>query len=160
MSIEKVTFKDWVFEVDRSLNEAHYAMFVSDGAATCGCGNCENYLAYRDQIFPDEVKKLFDNLGIDYKKDAEIMTNYKTSDGLYNIMGWFHFKGLILRGKNCAIPLPGGNGYSIELSRFSDNFSIGFSNRDNLSYFENNDDLIELTFETNIPWVLDPTLET
>jgi hypothetical protein len=158
--MEKVTFKDWVFEVDRSLNEAHYATFVSDGAATCGCGNCENYLACRNDIFPDEVKKLFENLGIDYKKDVDIMTNYKTSDGLYNTMGWFHFKGRIIAGETSAIPLPEGNGYSITLINIVENFSIGFSNRDNLSSFENNDDVIELTFETNIPWVLDPALET
>lgn len=153
-----VIFKEWAFEVDKELNRKAYEGFVNSGADTCDCGNCKNYLKFRESVFPVEIKSLFNDLGIDYKKEFDIITNYKTSNGLYNTMGWFHFKGNILSGKNCAAELPNG-GHSVEVVPVLENFAIGFATGTGMTYFEDESGLIEFLFETDIPWVIDLELE-
>jgi hypothetical protein len=160
MAVETVVFKEWAFKVDKKVNEQAYASFLNNGSETCICGNCKNYLAYRDQVFPDEIKKLFKDLGIEYNKEVDIVTYQKLPNGLYHTGGWFHFKGLMICGRDSNEPLQQG-GYLVKLTVVSDNFSIGFSNNifGNLNYFEDKDNLIQIDFETNIPWVLNSTLE-
>ncbi|MET3978708.1 hypothetical protein ABIB62_001277 [Mucilaginibacter sp. UYP25] len=158
MSIKTVKFRDWIFEVDVELTQQTYANVEFGGAYSCTCGNCKNYLAFRESVFPDKIKVLFTQLGIDYTKEVEIMTNQKFSNGFYDTIGWFHFKGSIVSGKNAYTPLLGG-GYTVELTSITDNFLIGFDPGDFMAFFEDKEGLIEVTFQTNIPWVIDPKLE-
>jgi hypothetical protein len=153
-----VTFRDWQFEVDRELTAATYDKVSKSGAESCGCNDCKNYITYRDKVFPDDIKALFNDLGIDYRKEVEA-THYSVLDnGLHNTGGWFHFKGRIVRGKDYRIPT--GNGFSIDLTKTSDNFSIGFAEGNDLTYFTDKNGLVQVEFMTNIPWVIDKALET
>lgn len=154
-----VNFRDWVFEVDQQLTIRTYKQVAKSGAETCICDDCKNYVAYRDKIFPDEVKIFFAELGIDYRKEVEA-THYNTWDnGLHNTGGWFHFKGKILRGKDCKVPVtPDGKGFSIQLTKIADNFSIGFTEDNALTFFEDKTGLIQIEFMTDIPWVIDKPL--
>ncbi|MDB5126959.1 hypothetical protein [Mucilaginibacter sp.] len=158
MGTKTVKFRDWVFEADVELTQQTYANAQVSGAEECTCGNCKNYLAFRDNIFPDEIKTLFNELGINYTKESEIITDQKHQNGLYDTSGWFHFKGRILNGKNAYIPIS-DTGVTIELTQVADNFLIGFGPGNSLAFFEDKDGLIEVMFQTNIPWVIDPELE-
>lgn len=153
-------FRDWEFEVDQELTKQTYQKVFDSGADTCICSDCKNYVAYRSHVFPYEVKQLFSDLGIDYKKEVEIMSFGRASNGLHHITGWFHFKGQVLAGKDSRIPLPEGKGFALDLTKINDNFSIGFSEGDDLTLFENKDCLIQVKFDTNIPWVINKELET
>ena len=155
-----VKFRDWVFEVDQQLTKQAYQKISSSGADTCVCNDCKNYVAYRDSVFPTEIKRLFDDLGIDYKKEVEITSWEKLPNGLHHIGGWFHFKGEILKGKDYRVPLAGGNGFTFDLTKLNDSFSIGFGPGSDLTIFDDKSDLIQVEFDTNIPWVLDKELET
>jgi hypothetical protein len=160
MTVPTVKYRDWEFEVDRELTKTTYANVLGSGADTCVCNDCKNYAAFRDQVFPDEVLKLFNGLGIDYRKEVEITSWEKLPNGLYHIGGWFHFKGKLLKGKDYRVPIAGGNGFTFDLTKIGDNFSIGFGEGNDLTYFEEKDGLVQIEFDTNIPWIIDKSLET
>lgn len=152
-----VKFKDWTLEVNKTLTKQTYKNISGSGADTCSCGYCKNYLAYRDKVFPQEIIKLFHELGIDYRKEVEIITWEELSNGLYHIGGWFHFKGRVLTGKDYRVPIPSGR-YTFDLTPISDNFSIGFAEEDDLTFFEDKTGLVQVKFDTNIPWVINKPL--
>lgn len=95
-----VKYRDWEFEVDKELTKETYAKTTASGTKTCTCNNCKNFDAYRDNIYPEELKNLFLDLGIDINKEAET-THYGKNDNGNHLFGvWFHFKGKIVKGLN------------------------------------------------------------
>lgn len=156
--MEIVKFKDWKFEVNKSFTQLTYNKVLLGGAETCNCKDCQNYIANREAIFSSEIKELFLKLGIDYKKEVEITAWETLSNGLHYIGGWFNFKGKIIGGKECDVPLPGG-GFILELTEQNDNFSIGFSKNSSLTFFEDNNEIIQIEFGANIPWAIDENTE-
>ncbi|GAB3292247.1 hypothetical protein ACFQT0_07300 [Hymenobacter humi] len=153
-----VKYKDWELIVDKELTEATYKKVAAGGADDCTCSNCKNYVAYREQVFPDEVLELFSELGVDYRRDVEIVSYEVLPNGNHHIGGWFHFKGRILAGDDCRLPLPSG-GYSLKLKSITGNFSIGFAESSDLTWFKDKAGLVQIEFETIIPWVIDKSLE-
>lgn len=147
-----VKFKDWMFEVDTALTEQTYQNVSGGGADTCGCNYCKNYVAYRDKVFPTEIIDLFTELGIDYRKEVEATTWELLPNALHHIGGWFHFKGQVVAGKDYRVPLPSG-GHRLDLTPITDHFSIGFSEGNDLSFFEDKAGLVQVEFEATIPWV-------
>ena len=158
MKIEILSYRDWTFEYNKQLTLDTYARIRESGAESCNCNDCKNYIANRDKVFPDEILKLFRDLGIDFTKEVEITNWERKPNGLHHIGGWFHFKGKVIRGKNFKIPLPSG-GFSIDLTPISDNFSIGFSEGNDLTFFEDKNELVQIEFDTSIPWIIDKELE-
>ena len=159
MAIIIVKYKGWTFEVNKVLTEKTYQSISNSGADTCECNNCKNYVSYRDKVFPKEVIDLFHNLGIDHRKEVEI-TSYETlPNRLHQIGGWFHFKGRVLVGKDYRVPLP-LCGHTFDLTPVTDNFSIGFAEGNDLTFFEDRTGLVQVEFDTSIPWVIDKSLET
>ena len=158
MDLIIVKFNDWTFEVDKALTEQAYKTVSGSGADSCGCNDCKNYVAYRDQVFPKEVTALFNELGIDQRREVEITTWRILPNGLHHIGGWFHFKGKILSGKDSRVLLSSG-GHTIDLTLITDNFSIGFTAGNDLTFFEDKTGLVQVEFDTKIPWVIDKSLE-
>jgi hypothetical protein len=156
-----VKYKDWVFEVDKELTEQTYADVLAGGADSCRCDDCKNYVAYRDNIFPIEILELFAELGIDYRKEVEITVFEVKPNGLHHIMGWFHFKGYVLSGKDYRVPIHGTihSGYTFDLTKIHENLSIGFAEGNDLTFFKDREDLVQIQFAANIPWVIDKSLE-
>lgn len=159
MTVKCLKYRDWEFEVDSQLTKETYDKVIGSGADGCECIDCKNYIAYRDSVFPEEIKTLFEDLGIDYRKEVEITSFETLPNGLHHIGGWFHFKGKVLKGKNYRVPLPSG-GYTIDLTSIVENFSIGFAEGTDLTYFSNKNGLVQVEFMTFIPWVIDKSLET
>jgi hypothetical protein len=159
MATTILNFRDWTFEVDKELTEQTYMTVPGSGADTCGCNDCKNYVAYREKVFPKEVIKLFNELGIDFRKEVEITTWEVLLNRLHHIGGWFHFKGRIVTGKDYRVHLVQG-GHTFDLTPITDNFSIGFGEGNDLTFFEEKTGLVQVEFDTNIPWVIDKSLET
>ena len=158
MTLTTIKYKDWTFKIDKELTKQTYNKIQLGGSDTCDCSECENYSLQRDNLFPSEIRQLFIDLGIDYKKEVEITTIEILKNGIHHLSGWFHFKGEILNGNDCKIPLP-DNGFSIELIAITDNFSIGFTHGNSLTFFEDKSGLIQVEFESKIPWLIDKKLE-
>jgi hypothetical protein len=150
MTIAKVRYRDWEFEVDRELTRQTYKKIMDSGADSCACNDCKNYIAYRDGLFSDEIRTLFADLGIDYKKEVEITFFETLPNGLHHIGGWFHFKGRLLKGKDYRVPIQSG-GYTIDLTPITEDFSIGFAEGGDLTFFSDKNGLVQVEFMTFIP---------
>ena len=159
MVISIVNFREWVFEVDKVLTKQTYLGVSGSGADTCLCNDCKNYVAYRDHVFPKEIIDLFNELGIDYRKEVEITSWQVLPNGLHHIGGWFHFKGNIVTGKSYRVP-PESKSYTFDLTPMTENFSIGFSEGNDLTFFADKTGLVQIEFDTKIPWVNDKSLES
>lgn len=152
-------YRNWVFEVDFLLTQQAFSNFAVGGADSCACYDCKNYVAFKDNVFPAEIRELFSALGIDFKKEVEIWAIQKLENGLHEIGGWFHFKGKIISGTDCRKPDITGNGYSVNLTPINKNFEIGFTSGNDLTFFENKRGLVQVEFVTAIPWVIDKKME-
>ncbi len=152
-----IKFKNWELTADKKLTKSTYEKVEKGSADSCICNECKNYSNYRKNVFPEEIKNLFLEIGIDYRKESEVTRYCKQKDGLHFYGGWFHFKGDFI-GKNCEIPL-GESGFTFDLTKIAENFSIGFRFSNALSFFEDKNNLVQIEFETQIPWTIDKELE-
>ena len=158
MAYTKIEYRDWEFEADQQGTKDAYKTVQKSGAEACGCNNCKNFVAARQEIFPQEVLDLIRQLGVDYQKEADASEMMVDDKGHHQYYGIFHFKGKMLKGKDCAISLPSG-GHNIELDEITPNFSIGFTSGKSLALLEDKDELVQIEFSVNIPWVINRELE-
>jgi hypothetical protein len=156
--MKTIKFKNWELIVNKELTQSTYEKVEMGNADSCVCNECKNYSNYRENVFPEEIKNLLLEIGIDYRKESEVTRYCKKENGLHFYGGWFHFNGEFI-GKNCEIPF-GENGFTFDLTKIAENFSIGFRFSSALSFFEDKNNLVQIEFETEIPWTIDKELET
>lgn len=152
-----LTFKDWVLTVDHESTKSTYAAVENGSAEDCNCNECLNYIQNRGNIFPEQVKHLFNQLGVDYHKESEVWRMCRENDGTHRYSVIFHFKGSF-EGTDCLISLNGSQ--AIKLNPITDSFKIGFTKGDDLTYFKDKNDLIQIEIEIMVPWVIDRMLES
>ena len=143
-------FRDWELLVDREATQQVYDKIDGGLADGCECNACKNYINFREQIFPDEIKVLFAKTGIDYNKECENMHYGRSTNGLHSYHFWFHFKGKIINQKIEEA--------SIKNSK-NNNLRISFGNFQYPTFFENIENLIQVEFYTEIPWTIEKELE-
>ena len=90
-------FGEWKFTLDRDATVAAYASQELGGSESCECNTCRNFRLARTAAFPSEFLTLLAELGIDYRKDAEVYHNARMAPGRHNYAGWFHFVGTLER---------------------------------------------------------------
>jgi hypothetical protein len=137
----QITYRDWLFDCDVEVTRAGYETILAGGVETCDCAGCRNFLAQRDSVFPVEVLKLFSELGVDYKRDAEIYHTARLDPGVHLYGGWFHFVGAIVKEPIGPATL--------------NNFTIDFLPNNALAAktFENQP-LVQIEITAKLPWVL------
>ena len=86
----------WTVEVDRQLTAAIYAQ-VASGAEDCPCDHCQDWAAQREELYPPPVRELLASLGIDYRREAQLMDLDSTPES-HLCQAWFHFIGRIVSG--------------------------------------------------------------
>ena len=164
MSMHRVQFRDWEFEVDSELTKRIYAKVIGGFSEGCDCKYCLNYLPQNDRIFPEEINFFFENLGIDYHKESECLSYFDDSEfsntnaylyELHDYGGWFHFAGNIRSGRECL----DRNSNTYKLTPITENFSIGFRRGKDLNFFEDNIPLVQVEFEAKIPWIIGEIVE-
>lgn len=91
--MKTIKFKNWELTVDRELTKTTFEKVKIGNADSCVCNECKNYSNYRENVFPEEIKNLFLENGIDYRKESEVTRYFKQENGLHFYGGWFPFKG-------------------------------------------------------------------
>ena len=159
MMAKKVRYKEWLFEVDSEQTIQTYETIESGSPERCTCSNCKNFKTNRLNIYPQEIISLLTELGIDYRKEAEIFEIERLKNGLHVYGGWFHFKGKILEGKDSKIDL-GGGGSTLDFKEVNSKFRIAFTKGGDLTYFNKNEiqDLIQVEFIAQTDWVIEKEL--
>jgi len=147
---ELVKYRNWVFEVDRSKTESLYDKVKLSGTESCGCGQCKEFIALKDIIYPQEIKELFKKLGVDIYKEFELCDHGNEEYG-HVYSWWFHFVGKIIEGDDCNISLPESD-YTRNTLAINDLFSIGFTKDISISFFNNYQDLIQVELFAKVPW--------
>lgn len=157
--MKKIKYRSWEIEVDTELTKDAYSKLKTSSSEACGCSHCINYSENKAIVFPSEIENIFDELGIDKKKELEISHMAKLENDLHYYLGWFHFVGKF-EGKDCSVPLRSGNGNTLDFERITDNFGIGFTKKNVGVAFKNISELVQIEFECKIPWTIDKELET
>jgi hypothetical protein len=122
----------------------------------CDCNTCRNFAALDKKAFSSAAIELFARLEIDYSKPAEVYHNSRLQNGLHDYRGWFHFIGRIESGPDAWKRIGDSTtSFQSDLEQFGQNFGFGFSNRLALVRESFRDRrLIQLKFDTKVPWVL------
>ncbi len=148
INVEVIQFREWELIVDKELTKQTYDKIETGSPESCGCNDCNNFILNREIIYPDEIKKLLCNLGIDYQKESEVWSCCQQENGVQLYSGWFHFKGQF-KGKNCMIPTDTESSI-FDLTPVNENFSIGFRYDNALTYFDDKNDIVQIEFSTSV----------
>lgn len=144
-NLKHIKFRDWDLYVDYETTKNTYDNIIHE---SCDCDDCRNYELSKDIVYPDEIRKLFLDLGIDFKKECEAFCINICENDWQNYIGWFHLKGYF-KGPDCANDVKG-----IDLKQITDTFKIGFRYEFYETLFIDKNDLVQIEFETIIPWNL------
>lgn len=148
-----ITIREWLVTHDEKATRIAYEQIITGGAEKCGCDYCLNFAAARERVYPSEVRDLFEQLGIDYRKEAETFHCNREETGLHCYSGWFHFIGSLgyLYPKHAALDrtqileLAPGSQFVWSLSQSMDQCHSVFKNKS----------LVQFGFAAIIPWVID-----
>ncbi|MHA7100678.1 hypothetical protein [Roseivirga pacifica] len=149
----QVDYRGWRLYSDKEKTEQAYKEFEHSGAESCACDYCKNFIAQRETLFPEEIKELLREVGVDYKKEIDVSELARLENGLHYYIGWFQFKG-DFKGKDCTVSLS-NSGYTFDLTQITDKFSIGFRHDNSLTPFREKEGLVQIEFECHLPWVLE-----
>lgn len=86
----------WIIRYDRRKTEQAYSV-ANQGAQTCGCLYCRNYVAVRDAVYGLSFRALLIQLGIDPHKEAEVSEAGESDPDTHLYVGFYHFVGIVDR---------------------------------------------------------------
>jgi hypothetical protein len=146
----------WQIDYDADATRACYAQVAQGSQVTCSCGDCRNFAAALEQAFPQQAREMLNRLGIDHSKPAEVYTTGRVDSGLHQYGGWFHFVGCIESGTDAWRQVDkDGKSFTGELEPFADHFEFGITSRVALLPEPfHGQSVVQLEFQTQIPWVL------
>ena len=91
-----IDFHGWHFVVDPERTREAYASILDRGAHCCSCLYCKNFVAQRECELPEDIRSLFNLVGIDPLKDAEVWQAGPLEGGYTVYGGWWHFIGEVV----------------------------------------------------------------
>ncbi len=153
--METLTIRRWKLQSDPDATRSAFSNRELGSPESCGCADCLNFAAARERAYPAEVLTVFNQLGIDSHKESEIWHYCREDSGLHHYGGFFHLVGSIESGKD-AKEMVNGHG-TFDLEPIGDAFEFGFTSNVALVPKSFGDaHVVQLEFQTKIPWVLDP----
>ena len=142
-----VRFRQWLFSVDKEATAKAHAASLASVPVACGCVDCLNFEAAREMAFPPEVRALFTELGVDYRREGEVYA-VPLAPGRHLYGGWFHFRGAILAGPDLSQPSESS------WAQLTDLFKIGFTPGYAPGIFVDPHHTVQIEIETTLPWLL------
>lgn len=158
MPIKLVTFRDWTFELDFERTYEVYQSVELGSPEKCSCNGCKNFVAQRDKIYPPEFRALLHVLGADHHKEAEVFHVCKLENGLHWYEGCFHFKGKVVDNVDNSMELSSAL-TRLEILELNSHFELMFLKSNHLSFFGEDEELIQIEFKAMSEWVIDENLE-
>ena len=143
MQKELYDYGPWRIWHDSALTRQIYEEVTVGSAERCGCTECANYVAARDRAFPKQVLKLFEKLGIDHRKEAEIYYKSPLAPGLHLYGGWFNFVGGVEKGEEEISQVD--QGCLLELTSDPALIPSVFANRP----------VVQIEFNVEVPWMVE-----
>jgi hypothetical protein len=150
-----LSFARWGLSSDMESTKGRYTGLTTGAPEQCGCEPCRNFAAQRAEVYPAAALQLFESLGIEANREAEIYHMARLKSGKHLYGGWFHFVGSILDGQDAAVQVS-ENLWRPALEEISDGFSLGFTSK--LALVPKSFDglqVVQLEFNAQLPWTLE-----
>ena len=147
----RFTFGDYVIEVDVEKTREVYTK-LRPVNERCKCDYCANYQKVVTSL-PNNVHMFFWNLGVNLSMITESVAYNRNRDGSVHYGGWLHVCGKVVKGKeDCehTITLRPGEAYGV-----TEDFKVWFSEECLMTEKEFDAPVMQIDFETDLPWVLD-----
>jgi hypothetical protein len=112
------------------------------------------------QVYEQPVLAIFDRLGIDREREAEVYHNARIAPGRHSYGGWFHLVGILVSGADSRRPIR-DHLWTLDLQPATPRLSMGFTASVALvpASFKGLK-VVQLEFTAEVPWVLhDPEPE-
>lgn len=138
----KFELHDWVLTCDVEATRRIYSQISEGGANECVCDYCKNYSRLRSRVFPENARVFLARLGVDWRREAEVVHYNIEDSGLHFYGGWFHFIG------NIAVK---GTQFQV-----TGNFSLDFGEQYAPMFAQfKNKPTVRIDFYTYLPWILE-----
>jgi hypothetical protein len=142
----------WTVEHEPSVTACCYAGLPI--GAGCTCTDCENFMAALDVAFPPQFRALTETFGVDVRKPAELVHYWRDESGAHRVGGWFHIVGHICSGSD-GWKASGESGWVPDFESYASGMKLGFTERLALvPETFGGQNVLQLQFETRVPWVL------
>ena len=152
--IKKMNIEQWIVECDYEATQLAYSQVATGSAEQCSCDYCHNFVPSRENVYPKKVCILFDQIGIDYKKEFEIYFLNKEKSGLYCYGGEFCFVGS-LQNKTELVSPDEPVLWTLNFKDDNQNFTWILSDKISSRYLDFSDKpLLLFIFAARIPWVI------
>ena len=92
-----IELADALLEYDPIATRRAYAQRPQGSPEECGCAACRNFVATRDVAYPAQARAIFEQLGVDPTREAEIWRYNREPDGRHSYGGFFHIVWRLLR---------------------------------------------------------------
>jgi hypothetical protein len=142
--MEQIKIGSWVIEIDVNKTKEFYEkchLITED----CSCDFCANFVLACD-TFSQEVKDIFNTLGIDPRKEGEVYECKQNEDGTHLYSGFYHTKLWEPTTKDSEV-------YSPSFVKHS-GIEIGFSEDLALVPGDFPMPVFQFEFQMNVPWLL------
>ena len=147
---------DYIVDVDVQKTREIYNS-LTPVSKRCKCDYCANYEKVVTMLSA-QVLDFFDSLGVDLTRITESVAYNRNRDGSVHYGGWLHVCGKVVKGKEDGehtITLRPGEAYGV-----TEDFKVWFSEECLMTEKEFDAPVMQIDFETDLPWVLDKkTLE-
>jgi len=146
----------WIVRYDKEETARRYALAQKGGPDECDCEHCRNFVAARERVYPDEARRTFERLGIDYHKEAEVAHTHRVRSGWHSYLGWLHFVGSIEYSDNDYEPSD-EKAQTVKDVELTDRFSWAFfeSRATPRLHVFGREGVAEIFFTAEVPWVLE-----
>lgn len=142
--MKRIRLLNWSLEVDVGKTKEFYEKDIE----LCHCLYCENYIQAIKSIDP-LIKELLTMLGINPSKPSHLSEFGEMENGLRLYTGSYHIVGILIEGKHCT----DSEWDETNTARIG-NFTLGFKKEAMFVHDELPRPVLQLDFETQIPWVL------
>jgi hypothetical protein len=156
--METAQISRWKIQCDSDATREAFSRVAIGSPERCACADCVNFAAARSRAYPSEVLSVFDQLGIDSRKESEIWHTHRDANGLHHYGGFFHFIGVIESGRDAKQKT--NRHVTFDFECIGEHFEWGLTS--NVALVPRtfaNASVTQLEFATQIPWVID-TLES
>jgi hypothetical protein len=143
--LQRLQFGDWIIDIDKESTRKYYENIIV--SSECQCLYCKNYREVCN-ILTSQVIDFFDNLGIIPQREGEF-AEVTIDDKNHMYTGFYHLAGNIIQGPTNVAQ----NWRNINLIVI-DNFKFGFSQEAKMVPRNFPKPVIQLEFETTLPWLL------
>jgi hypothetical protein len=139
--MKQIHLGDQIIGYDPKRTRTAYAAMKNGSAERCRCPYCQNFIAQRSTVYPENFRLLLDQLGIDPEKEGEVYEGAPVGS-IMAYAGWFYLAGeLIEPGERMT---DAGFGFQYFFRRSHRPTALA----------DFGEEVLALEFSTSLPWVI------